>query len=298
MRSPELEAAAAVLAQSIPLMLSGLLDNQRLAYDALALLYPPPLGTETRPVDAGGVPAELVRAPGVGSSTAVLHLHGGGYGIGSAAGYRGFAARLSAACSSPVLVPDYRLAPEAPFPAAVEDAERAYSWLVGEVGDPARLGVSGDSAGGGLALSLLTGGAGPGAPRPGALVLWSPWADLEVADGRDAGVEDPVLTVAWLQERAAAYLDGADPKDPAASPVHAELSGLPPTLVLVGSDEILRSDARRVVEGAGGADMELFELAGGVHLWPHFVPEAPESAAALELAGRFLFDRLRPARAT
>ena len=307
-RSPELDGAVSALAQSTPLLLTLPLDQQRLAYDALSSVYPPPEGTEVDDVDAGGVPAELVRAPGARRDAVVLHLHGGGYGIGSAVGYRGFAGRLSAAVGASVLVPDYRLAPEAPFPAAVVDARRAYCWLLSHVGDPARVAVSGDSAGGGLAVALLTGegnlndgteASSPGAarvPRPAGLVLWSPWADLSVGEGRASSVEDPVLTVGWLQERATAYLNGEDPAHPAASPVRADLAGLPPTLVLVGSEEILLLDARRVAERAeaAGVDAVLWEVKGAVHLWPHFVPQAPESQAAVHRAGRFLADRLAP----
>src|SRR5579862_317064 len=212
-------------------MLVAPLDQQRAVYDALSTLAPPPDGTLVTEIDADGVHAEMVCAPGARNDVSVLHLHGGGYGIGSAAGYRGFAGRLSAACGAAVLVPDYRLAPEAPFPAALDDARCAYRWLLDGAGAPGKVAVSGDSAGGGLALALLAGQvAGPGAPA--GLVLWSPWADLAVADDRGDGVEDPVLTVAWLQERAADYLQGHDPADPAASPVNARLDCLPPTLVL------------------------------------------------------------------
>ena len=287
------------MGQVTPTMLTAPLEAQRAAYDGLALLHPAPDDVVVLEEEAGGVPYERVVAPGADPDAVVLHLHGGGYGIGSPAGYRGLAARLSAASGAAVLVPDYRLAPEHPFPAALEDAARAYRWLTHEAPPPGGMALSGDSAGAGLALALLAELRSRGEALPEACVLWSPWADLAVADERAEGVEDPVLTVEWLQARAAAYLAGADPADPRASPVHAELSGLPPMLVLVGTDEILLPDARRVAERAraGGVDVTLVEAEGAVHLWMLLAPEAPESLAALATSGRFLSDRLaQPAR--
>ena len=295
MPSRELEVLAAVLAGTTPTTLVAPVEEQRVAYDAVALVYPPDDAVTVEEVDAGGVPGELVTAPGSRADVAVLHLHGGGYGIGSPAGYRGTAARLSAAAGAPVLVPAYRLAPEHDFPAAVDDAGQAYRWLLERVGAPGRLAVCGDSAGGGLAVAILS-SARHDLPVPAALALWSPWVDLAVAEDRGEGVRDPVLSVAWLRERAAAYLDGADATDPRASPVLAPLGGLPPTLVLVGSEEILLADARRLTEAAraAGAEVSLEEVAGAIHLWMHLAPQAEESLAAFARTGRFLADRLAP----
>ena len=296
MPSPEMTAAAEVLAQAIPAVLAAPVADQRATWEALA--GPVPGDVSVTATDVAGLPAEVVRAPGAAEDAVVVHLHGGGYVIGSPRSHRLLAARLSAASGATVVVPEYRLAPEDPFPAAVEDARAVVEAVVSEVG-PARVAVSGDSAGGGLAVAVLADWPA-GRSRPAAVLCFSPWADLSGAGvlgdgGADPGVRgEVVLSREWLAACARSYLGTHDADDPLASPVHARLGGLPPLLVQVGTAELLLGDARRLVAAAraAGAEAELVEVAGAVHLWMLLVPEAPESASAYERAGAFLRARL------
>ncbi|MDE3085353.1 MAG: alpha/beta hydrolase fold domain-containing protein [Acidobacteriota bacterium] len=296
MPSPEMTAAAEVLAQAIPAVLAAPVADQRATWEALA--GPVPGDVSVTATDVAGLPAEVVRAPGAAEDAVVVHLHGGGYVIGSPRSHRLLAARLSAASGATVVVPEYRLAPEDPFPAAVEDARAVVEAVVAEVG-PARVAVSGDSAGGGLAVAVLA--AWPaGRSGPAAALCFSPWADLSATGVLGDGGADPgergevVLSREWLAACARSYLGAHDAADPLASPVHARLGGLPPLLVQVGTTELLLGDARRLVAAAraAGAEAELVEVAGAVHLWMLLVPEAPESASAYERAGAFLRARL------
>ena len=282
-------AAAEVLAQAMPALLAGPLADQRTAWDAVA--RPVPDDVVVTAGSLGGVPVETVRHPEASGDGVVVHFHGGGYCIGSPRSHREFAARLSAAAGVPVVLPAYRLAPEHPFPAAVDDAGCAVEAAVAAFGAP-RVGVSGDSAGGGLALAALARW-GAGGAVPGALLLWSPWVDLAV-DPEAAHPGEVVLSAAWLSSCARHYLAGTDPADPAASPVHAGLAGLPPTLVLVGSGELLAAQSRRLAERAAAAGVEarLEEVPGAVHLWMVFVADAPETRRTMETAGRFLAGHL------
>lgn len=288
--SAEMAVAAQVLAQAMPALLAGPLADQRTAWDAAA--RPAPDGVEVTPGTLGGVPVETVRHPEASGRGVVVHFHGGGYCIGSPRSHREFAARLSAAAGATVVLPAYRLAPEHPFPAAVDDALAAIEAAVAAFGAD-RVGVSGDSAGGGLAVAALARRGAGGGAVPGALVLWSPWVDLAV-DAVAAQPGEVVLSGAWLSSCARHYLAGADPGDPAASPVHARLGGLPPTLVLVGSGERLAAESRRLVDRASAAGVEarLDEVPGAVHLWMVFVADAPETRRTMETAGRFLAGHL------
>ncbi|MHB8328697.1 MAG: alpha/beta hydrolase fold domain-containing protein, partial [Acidimicrobiales bacterium] len=180
MRSPALQIVVDVLRQTQPDMLGAPVDQQRLMWEGIGALYPVTEGVAVSTVDAGGVPGEWVVAPGADETRVVLHFHGGGYVIGSPTSHRELAARLSAATGAAVLVPDYRLAPEHPFPAAVDDALVVYRWLLGRATDPGALALSGDSAGGGLVLSTMVGARDAGDPLPAAAVCWSPWVDLDV----------------------------------------------------------------------------------------------------------------------
>jgi monoterpene epsilon-lactone hydrolase len=220
---------------------------------------------------------------------AVLYLYGGGYVLGSPASRRKTAGHVANACAAEVLVPKYRLAPEHPFPAAVDDAVAAYRFLLGQGARPAQTVIMGDSAGGGLAFACALALRDAGDPMPAGVVGLSPWGDLACRGGTMdtcAGV-DIMCTKDALLDMAGMYLAGRDALEPLASPVYADLAGLPPALILVGGDEVLLDDAVRLTRGIGegGADATLFVGAGMQHVWPTWAGAIPEADAAITLIG-------------
>ena len=252
----------------------------------------PPRGVTVTPTDAGGVPAEWVAAPNAVDGRAILYCHGGGYASGSPASVRDLAWRLSKASRSRLLVLDYRLAPEHPFPAAVDDVTTAYRHLLANGFDPGSIAFAGDSAGGGLALGSLVKLRDEGAPMPAAACGFSPVTDLALTgESATANSEaDPMIRMDAIRPTVEWYLNGAPATTPYASPLYADLRGLPPTLIHVGSTEVFLDDSRRIAERmkAAGVDVTL-------RIWPDmphtfqgfaiFVPEARESIAE---AGQFL----------
>jgi acetyl esterase/lipase len=269
--------------------------RQRLAA-AARLLPPAAAAAHTQAVDLGGVAAERILPPGAGGERHLLYLHGGGFIAGSPAIYRPLAWRIACATGAALLSPDYRLAPEHPFPAALDDAAIAYEWLLGQGIAPGRIGICGDSAGGGLAFSLLLRLRDTGRPLPGAIAALSPWTDLALSGAslRANAAADPMLDAAELPGVAAAYLAGADPRQPWASPLYGEFGGLPPALIQVGDDEILHDDAVRLaarLEAAGGAvRLEIWPRMP--HVWHLFAPLVPEARRAIRRVGGFLRERL------
>ncbi len=266
--------------------------ENRANFDARSELYPPPSDVAVTGVDAGGVPAHWLTAPGAAAGQALLYLHGGGYQIGSLASHAELAARLGRASGLRVLLPGYRLAPEHPFPAAVEDALAVWRWLRTAQGVSARdLAVAGDSAGGGLAVAMMAALRDSGEDLPAAAVLMSPWTDLSCSGAsiteRDG--EDPLFTPDLLRELAAVYLAGASSRTPLASPLFARLDGLPPLLIQVGTAELLLSDSEELAKAAAAAGVEVTLQAGeGLpHVYPGMVG-TPEAAEATRQAGRFL----------
>ena len=249
-------------------------------------------------VDAGGVPALWVRMPGVRSDRAIVWLHGGGYTIGSAAGRRGIAAALGEVAGCAVLVPDYRLAPEHPHPAALNDALAAIAWAADEIGDAGAGGlvVGGDSAGGGLALAALLAARDRGGPQVAGAIAMSPLADWTLhAGSHDANRDrDPFVTVEMLEWLRPGFLGAADPRDPLVSPRFGDYAGLPPLLVLTGTAETLLDDARGVTAAArtAGVAAEHHEFDDMFHLWPMFASMLPEGAEAVGLMGEFARRRL------
>lgn len=249
---------------------------------------------------SAGMPAEWIRvgaAPSGGTpDAALLYLHGGGYAIGSLNTHRALVAELARAAGVPALAIDYRLAPESPFPAAVEDAAAAYRWLLGRGITPSRLAIAGDSAGGGLTIATLVTLRDAGVPLPATAVCFSPWVDLEGLGQSMAerGPRDPLIQKEGMLEFAAAYLGGKDPRTPLAAPLYADLTGLPPLLVQVGEEETLYDDAVRLVERArkSGVDVTLEAWAEMIHVWQLFAPVLPEGREALTAAGRFIGARL------
>ena len=271
----------------------------RRSIDAAARWVPrPPAGTEVLPVDAGGVPGELIATAASRHDRHVLFLHGGGYVTGSPALYRHFTWRIATAARARVLAIDYRLAPEHPFPAALDDALAAYRWLQAGAADPRRTAVIGDSAGGGLALALMLKLRDDGLERPGAAVALSPWTDLALT-GTSLSLNaksDPMLNVADARLFADRYLAGADPRNPYASPLYGNPAGLPPTLIHVGSDEILYDDAVRMAESlsAAGCLVQIEVWPRMPHGWHLFAPVLPEARRAIARIGAFLHQALAP----
>jgi len=247
------------------------------------------------PVDAGGVPAEWIAAPGAVKDRVILYLHGGGYVIGSINTHRAMIARIARASNARALAIDYRLAPEHPFPAAVDDATRAYKWLLAQGYKPQKIVIAGDSAGGGLTLAALLALRDSGQPLPAGAVPISPWTDLEGTGEsvRSRAEKDPMVQQANLAESAKQYYGAHDPKDPLVSPLHANFRGLPPMLIHVGDAEILLDDATRVAERAklAGVDVELEVWDDMIHVWHVFAKLLPEGQQAIDKIGKFVIAR-------
>ena len=255
----------------------------------------PPRRTLTEVVDADEVRAVWIRAPQTRNDACILHFHGGGYMVGSEPLYRDFTWRIGTAACASVLYFDYRLAPEHPFPAALDDALKVYRWLAARL-DPRRIAVLGDSAGGGLALAALVRLRDEGRALPGAAVAISPWTDLALTgESLTSNAEaDPMIDAKALPAIADFYLCGADPRNPYASPLYGEARGLPPTLIQVGSDEVLRDDAVRMAARlkAAGCKTEIEIWPRMPHAWHLYARILPEGRKAIESAGRFLQNML------
>jgi epsilon-lactone hydrolase len=255
------------------------------------LVPPPPFGTKRRYFTIEGLPAAMVLVREARPDTAVLFLHGGAYGVGSFRNYGHFTWRLGKAARARVLAIDYRLAPEHPYPAALEDALTSYRWLLDQGTDPKRILVAGDSAGGGLTLALLLKLRDDGLTLPAAAVVMSPWTDLATtgASLHMNAEKDPMLVASEVPRLAAMYLAGADPRDPYASPLYADPHGLPPTLIQAGGDEILLDDALRMAEKmkAAGCEVELQVWPRMPHVFQLLVTVMPEAQAAVAEVARF-----------
>jgi phosphinothricin tripeptide acetyl hydrolase len=251
-----------------------------------------PLYQETtfEKVSAGGVPAEWFRRADAGNRT-ILYLHGGGYGLGTIDTHRDLIARTCRASRANGLALEYRLAPEHRFPAQIEDALAAYLWLLGQGTEPRHLVVAGDSAGGGLTLSLLVKLRDAGHPLPAAAVCLSPWVDLEGLGGSGALNEryDYISRRALAQYRKR-FVDDENVRNPLAAPLYADLRRLPPLLVQVGSAEVLLDDSRRIAERAreAGVDVKLRVWEDMIHVWQLFAFMVPQGSAAIDEIGSFV----------
>jgi acetyl esterase/lipase len=252
----------------------------------------PPRATEVIAIDAGGVKAERIATPRSRPNRYVLHLHGGAYLFGFPALFRDFTWRIADAAGARVVCVDYRLAPEHPFPAAIEDATAAYRWLIAECAEPRHVAFIGDSSGGGLALASMMRLRDEGSPLPAAAVVLSPWTDLALTG--QYGFSDPMVPVELMPRAVELYLAGADPRSPYVSPLYGDPAGLPPTLIHVGSDEALRDDAVRMAERLRvvGREVELEVWPRMFHVWHMFARILPEARAAIARVGAFLQARL------
>ena len=271
-------------------LLEGTLEERRALMDSFG--QEAPEGTSVTTVDAGGAPAEWVVASGADSDRVILYLHGGGYSLGSLDSHRRLVAHLSSEARARVLNVDYRLAPEHPYPAAVDDAVAAYRWLLGQGVSADRIAISGDSAGGGLTLATLLALKDAGDPLPAAAVPLSPWTDLEGTGEsmRTRAAADLMIQPARLKETADLYANGADLRQPQLSPLHGDYAGLPPLLIQVGDAEVLLDDATRVaaIAEAAGVDVTLEVWDEMPHVFQAFVGLLPESDQAVARIGQWV----------
>jgi monoterpene epsilon-lactone hydrolase len=268
------------------------IEEQRANMEAISTQLTMAPDVRYEPVDAGGVTAEFVTTPESDEERVVYYLHGGGYVLGSIITCREMAWRLARAAKARVLTVGYRLAPENPFPAAVEDSVTGYRWLLSRGVSPARVVIAGDSAGGGLTASTLVALRDAGEPLPAAGVCVSPWVDMEcVGESMVTRAEvDPMIQRDSILELAKTYLGDTDPRTPLASPIHADLTGLPPLLIQVGTAEVLFDDAKRLAEKAESAGVEvvLEPWQDMIHTWHTFAAMLPEAQQAIDRIGEFI----------
>jgi monoterpene epsilon-lactone hydrolase len=264
--------------------------EKRAQYDRAERVFPVPPGVAITQIQ-GPVSAEWLEPPSARPGAAIIYLHGGGYVIGSPRSHRHLAAAIGRAAQAAVLLPDYRLAPEHPFPAAVDDAVAVYRWLLGRGQAPARTVLAGDSAGGGLTVATLLALRDGGLTLPAAAVCISPWVDLSGsgASYTAKAASDPIVTRDGVMEMARAYLGSADARSPLASPLFADLSRLPPILIQVGSEEVLLDDSVALAGSAKGAgvDTTLEIWPDMIHVWHWFLPLLDEAQSAVDGIGAF-----------
>ena len=270
--------------------------ESRAMFEQMVALFPPPEGVSSTPVDAGGIAGEWITAPGAGEEQTIYWLHGGGYCIGSINTHRALLAGISAASGARALAIDYRLAPEHPFPAAVEDAVGGYLWLLSSGVDPSQITIGGDSAGGGLTMAMLVALKEGGKPLPAAAVCISPWTDMTMTGESlvSKAEADPMITNDGIARVRDAYVGASDPRSPLASPIYADLSGLPPLLIHVGENEVLLDDSTRLAERAeaAGVDVTLEVWPDMIHVWHFFAAMLPEGQQAIERIGAWVKERL------
>jgi acetyl esterase/lipase len=248
-------------------------------------------------VSANGVAAEWTSTPDADANAAILYVHGGGYVIGSLDSHRHLVSEAGRAAGVRALALDYRLAPEHPFPAAVEDTVAGYRFLLARGIAPERIAIAGDSAGGGLVVGAMLAIREAGLKLPGCGWCISPWVDMEALSDSftDRAATDPTVQKAGILEMAAYYLGGADPRSPHAAPIYGDLRGLPPLLIQVGAVETLLDDALKLARVAGMADVfvEMQVWPEMIHVWHQFHPMLKAGRRAIEAGGAFVRECLR-----
>jgi epsilon-lactone hydrolase len=263
------------------------------------LAPPPPRGTQVKQLELDGVRAVSIATGASRPDRHILYLHGGGHVSGSPAVYRDFTWRLAGAARARALMTYHRLAPEHPYPAAIEDAVNAYRALIAGGVDPRAIALMGESAGGGLVLGTLLKLRDEGTPLPAAAVTISPWTDLALTGKsyQQNAQADPMLDGAEAARMASYYLGDADPRTPYASPIYGDPTGLPPTLIQVGSDEVLLDDSVGMAERmrAAGCEVELEVWPRMPHAWHLWARVMPEARDAITRIGAFVQDQWRVA---
>ena len=272
------------------------IHEARAVLDQAFTVYPPASDVTIFEIDAGGVPCQWITAPGVPQDRLIIYLHGGAYATCSPTTHKDLISRLSLASGAAALGVDYRLAPEYLFPAAVEDCLAAYNWALGHGFEPRNIVLAGDSAGGGLVVSVLLAARDFALPLPAAGVCFSPWVDLQCT-GESMSVNDDLdafIKYEGLFARAQSYLGEADPKHPWASALYADLHGLPPLLIHVGSAETLLDDSTRlaILAKDSGVDVSLKIWDDMVHVWQLFASVLPEGQQSIDESGEFIRSKL------
>jgi monoterpene epsilon-lactone hydrolase len=300
--SKEQQIALDAILRQGPLDLEADVPTLRAAFNELMAYVPVADDVDQNPTTIGGVNAIEVTIRGADAANVILYFHGGVYVIGSAATSVPLVSDLARRSGAKAVTLDYRLAPEHPYPAAVEDAQAAYVALLEQGIDPAQIALAGDSAGGGLAVALLLALKAAGAPLPACAYLMSPYADLTLSGETivEKQAVDPILTPIGLRLRVPNYVVEADASDPHISPIYGDLSGLPPLLIQVGSHEILLSDALRLAARAATSDVPVtLEVTPGVpHVFQGYAAMLDEGDAALKRAAEFLKTQFAASRAT
>lgn len=265
--------------------------------DARGKAFGLPADVTVQPVDANGVRAEWTSTPDADPSNAILYLHGGGYVIGSLDSHRHLMAEVGRASGTRTLAIDYRLAPEHPFPAPIEDAVAAYRYLLDTGIKPNRIALAGDSAGGGLVVGALLAIREAGLPLPACGWCISPWVDMEALGESftDRAAADPTVQQATIQMMAQWYLGGADPRHPHAAPIYGDLTGLPPLLIQVGAAETLLDDSVALARKAGAADVivDLQIWPEMIHIWHLYFPVLSAGRRAIASGGSFVRNAVR-----
>ena len=293
MASPELDRAIALFrAGKEETQAFTTVEEFRVWYEQFTGQFELPEDAVFEQVGAGGVSAEWISTPGVAEDRVVMYLHGGGYMIGSMRTHRSPLSYLSRVSDARVLGLNYRLAPEHPFPAAIEDSVAAYRWLLSEGISPQRIVIGGDSCGGGLTIATLVALKYFGYPLPAGGISHSGWTDLaHTGDTFETKAEeDPLIDKEMLEGMASAYLGDRSRTTPLASPFYADLQGLPPLLLQVGTAEVLLDDSLRLADRAkqAGLDVTLEVWDDMPHVWQAFVSFLPEAREALEHCGEFV----------
>jgi acetyl esterase/lipase len=274
--------------------LGGDVATQRPVLEQMLTAPPLPADVRMTPGELGGVPVVFIDIADVEPHGTVLHLHGGGFSLGSARGAVGLASDLARRTGMRAVSVDYRLAPEHPYPAALHDVTDAYRALVEQTGGAADIVVSGESTGGDLAVELLLAAKAEGLTMPAAALLFSPMSDLTMTGASYLGkaTVDPSVNARAIGTRVADYLGGTDPADPMVSPLFADLTGLPPLLIQAGSHEVLLDDATRLAAKAAADDVAvILDITPGVpHVFQSFAGLLDEGDAALDRAARFVAD--------
>ena len=266
-------------------------DDSRLSYEKRMSSLPMDDDIAVERVGAGGVPAEWIAAPNASPDRVILYLHGGGYAVGSMRTHRVMLAHMSRAAGCRVLGLDYRLAPENPFPAPVHDTIAAYRWLLSNGANSDKIVIGGDSAGGGLMVAALVALRYLGEPLPAAGVGISAWTDMEATGQsfKSNAEADPSITRDRVLNIAKTYLADKDPRAPLASPIHADLHGLPSLLLQVGSIEVLLDNTNMLAERAkkAGVPVEVEVWDDMPHVWHHYAPILSEARQAIGRIGEF-----------
>jgi len=280
------------LLRDAPLDLGGDVAEQRVVFEEMMAAIPSPADVTTSSGSLGGIPVVNVEVAGADHASVIFYLHGGAYAIGTAASSVGLASDLARRAGARLVTVDYRLAPEHPHPAAINDAVAAYRGLLDSGLAASAIAIAGESAGAGLAAATLVALKHAGLPQPSAAVLMSPWADLTLSSESISvkAAVDPALTPEGLRRRAVDYVAAGDRTAELVSPIFADLTGLPPLLIQAGSHEILLDDATRLAARAAAADVAVtLEVTPGVpHVFQGFAAMLDEADAALTSAGEFL----------